>query len=172
MIDFTSKTTRKVLAYFFSEDREEISGARAARLLGEEEGGLLPVLDELESEGVVASRTLRGQRVYCARADGIFYNHYLVMFRRAFNLEDELRAALCGLDGVQSCYLIGDCARPGGAVEVVAVGSHNRRRARAKVAGLEAKGYRRISLVNLTAGQLRRNRVYREMVLTEALQLA
>lgn len=160
MISFKSKVTRKILNYFFLNERVELYVNEAARLLQEDPKNVYRILVLLETESLLKSRFKGRERYFQANKISPEYKSYKAIFLRSAGIERLLKDALGGLKGLRSAYIFGSYANSSftaqSDIDILLVGSHEPLEAERALIKLRKSLGRELNIVNMTKEEFER----------------
>jgi len=159
MISLKSKTTQKILNYYFLNPRARHYINELARLLELDPKNADTKLKELEREGIMQSEFLGKQRYFYLAKNSPLVKTYRGLFMRTVGLERQFRKALENIAGLREAYLYGSYAKntmdSGSDIDVLAIGEHSALAAQKAVNRIQKNSGREINIVHMTGKELR-----------------
>jgi predicted nucleotidyltransferase len=160
MISFKSKVTRKILNYFFLNEKAELYVNEAARLLQEDPKNVYRILVLLETEGLLKSRFKGRERYFQTNKISPEYKSYKSIFLRTAGVERLLKDALQGLSDLKSAYIFGSYANSDftakSDIDILLVGSHEPLEAERSLIKLRKSLGRELNIVNMDMKEFER----------------
>jgi DNA-binding transcriptional ArsR family regulator len=90
MISLRSKTTKKLLSYFFINPHESLYVNELARLLGLDKRNLVKKIRELETEGILISQNRGNMKLYSIDKTYALYDEYRNILMKTESLKIKL----------------------------------------------------------------------------------
>lgn len=159
MISLKSKTTQKLLNYFFLNPRECLYIRELARLLELDPKNVDRKLKELEKEKVLQSEFQGKQRYFSLVQNSPIVNIYRKLLSQTSGLELQLRNALNNVAGLCSAYLYGSYANntmdAGSDVDILAIGNHSVLALQKAIRLIQKNSGREFNIINMTEGEFK-----------------
>jgi predicted nucleotidyltransferase len=128
MVSLRSKTTQKLLNYFFINPHASLYVNELVRNLGVDKRNLVRILKELENKGLLESKERGNLKLYAINKGYPLYREYKNILMKTTGLEDKLKRIAASVKGVSNVYIYGSYAqgKMGGYsdIDVLIVGSH------------------------------------------------
>lgn len=105
-----SKARRALLALFFTNPEQEYFPRQLERLSGMFVGNLQRELVRMESAGLLAARRLGKLKLYKLNLKHPLYPELKAVIAKTIGLEETIRGALAGLEGVKAACIYGSFA--------------------------------------------------------------
>ena len=153
MISLKSKVTSKILNYFFLNPDATLYVNELSEKLNLDKRNLVKKLKELETEGLLESRTRGNLRLYSSNKNYSLYDEYKNIVLKTLGLEKKLKDALKNIKGIKAAYIYGSYAKDkldvNSDIDLLVVGSHRIALLQKKISALEKEIDREISVVNM-----------------------
>lgn len=153
MISFRSKTTQKILQYFFINKNAKPHVRDLARILGEDASNLSKKLRELGRENILLSEENGTKRYFLNR-------HYALLpevkriFSATYGLPHILSEALKKVPGISQAFIFGSYAKGGlsdkSDIDVLLIGLHSSLAAKRIIIPLQKKLGREFNVIDMT----------------------
>ena len=105
MIKLSSKTTRKLLGYFFLHEDESLYFNELVRRLWEDKRNLAKKIKEFESLGLLKVETIGNLKLYSLNKKIPLYKEYKKIVLQSAGIENELKEALLKVKGVKEAFI-------------------------------------------------------------------
>lgn len=153
MIPLRSKTTKKLLNYFFINPHESLYVNELARLLELDKRNLVKKIRELEAEGILRSHTRGNMKLYSINKAYALYDEYRNILMKTEGVESRLEKILKGTRGVKSAYIYGsyaaDTLDTHSDIDLLIVGSHSIMAFQRELNKLQKEIGREINVINM-----------------------
>lgn len=154
MLSFRSKVARKVLNYFFLNQRAKAYTNQLARLLEVDPKNLDRKLKEFERAGLLRSEFVGPQRYFSLNPRFPLLKEYRNVFLKTHGIEEMLRTKLQQLPGLKAAYLFGSYAKDqldaSSDLDLLLIGGHAPLLAQKLMLKLQKEIQREINIVDLT----------------------
>ena len=162
MISLRSKATVKILNYYFLNPHAAHYINELARLLDLDPKNADRTLKKLEEEGILASEFKGKERYFSLLKNAPLVKHFRAVFLRTAGFEEQLRAALKKVAGVEAAYIFGSYAKKtmdaASDIDLAVIGSHTALDLRRALHSLQKNSGREINAVSLTSAELRQKK--------------
>lgn len=129
MLRLSSKTTKKLLGYFFLHEDESLYFNEIARRLNEDKRNLAKKIKEFESAGLLVVESKGNLRIYSVNKKFPLYKEYKKIVLETVGIEAELKNALLKVKGVKKAFIFGSYAEDTmdslSDIDVMVIGAHN-----------------------------------------------
>lgn len=154
MLAFRSQVTRKVLNYFFLNQGAKAYTNQLARLLELDPKNLDRKLKEFEHLGLLKSEFSGKQRYFHLNTHFPLLREYRNVFLKTHGLEEELKATLKKLPGLNAAYLFGSYAKDrldaASDLDLLLIGDHSPLAAQKAILPVQRDIQREINIVDMT----------------------
>lgn len=166
MISLKSKTTIKILTYYFLNPDLRHYVNEMARVLKLDPKNLYRKLNELEQEGILHSEFEGKQRYFSLNKKSKTAKIYKNLLSQTVGLEDQMRQALEKVHGIEHAYLYGSYAKDtmstGSDIDLLVVGDHSTLELQKVLNKIQHNVGREINAVNLSAAELRQKKMKKD----------
>jgi predicted nucleotidyltransferase/biotin operon repressor len=153
MIPLRSKTTKKLLSYFFINPHESLYVNELARLLGLDKRNLVKKIRELEAEGILISQNRGNMRLYSIDKTYALYDEYRNILMKTEGIESRLKRIIKGARGIRAAYIYGSYAANAldthSDIDLLVVGTHSIMAFQRELNKLQKEIGREINVVNM-----------------------
>jgi predicted nucleotidyltransferase len=160
MFNFYSKTTEKILSYFFNNPKEKRYVRELALKLSLDPSNLSKKLKELALEGILNSEAKSKELYYNLNLHYPFIKELKAVFNSRFGVEEQARAALKNLKNLKKAYIFGSYAAgkfsSESDVDLLLIGDHSALEAQKALLPLQHNLGREINIIDLTESDLLR----------------
>lgn len=111
MISLRSKTTQKILNFFFLNDKERFYVNELAKVINEDSSNVYKKLIELKKEGILADDFQGIERYFFINKDYKFLKEYKNILLKKIGFEKVLKEKLKEVPGIASAYIFGSYAK-------------------------------------------------------------
>jgi len=136
-----SKISRKILNYFFLNEKERVYINEMARQIEEEPKNVHRILLRLEESGLLVSEFSGRERYFSANTKSPLYKEFKTIFLKTAGIEHSLKNELKKIAGLKEAYIYGSYAsgkyKPGSDIDLLLVGSHSTIEAQKSVYALQ-----------------------------------
>lgn len=173
MISFKSRTTQKILQYFFTNRSAQPHVRNLARLLGEDASNVSKKLRDLEKEKILLSEESGTKRYYLNETYALL-PEVEKLFVSAYGLPQVLRDALEEISGLSRAYIFGSYAKGEFSgesdVDLILIGSHSSLSAKKVILPLQRMLGREFNIVDMTESEFKRKMKARDPFLTAIMK--
>lgn len=159
MVVVRSALKRKILQFFFLNEKARVYVNQLARQIASDPKNVHRALLRLEAEGVLKSEFQGNQRYFFCNVKGPFYAAYRELFLGSSGVEAVVRQALEGLPGLEEAHIFGSYAAGGltaeSDVDVLLLGTHKALAAERALKKVSRELGRDINAVHLTPQALK-----------------
>ena len=153
MISFRSKTTKKILQYFFMNKNAKPYVRDLARILGEDPSNISKKLKSLEMENILLSED-GGTKKYFLNKDYSLLREVEKIFLGSYGLSRILSEALGKISGLSQAFIFGSYAKGGFSeksdIDILLIGSHPSLVAKRIIIPLQKTLGREFNIIDMT----------------------
>lgn len=153
MISLKSKTTIKILNYFFLNPKAKNYINELAKILDLDPKNLYRKLRELEKEGILESEFLGKQRYFYLSKSPIV-EAYRQIILKTVGFESLLKKVLNKIKGIKEAYLFGSYARDkmdtSSDIDLLVIGNHSPLILQKEIIKLQREIDREINIINMS----------------------
>lgn len=106
----SSKTTVRLLNYFFLHEDESLYFNEIVRRLDEDKRNLARKVKELELLGLLSVESKGNLKIYSLNKKFPLYNEYKKIILKTAGIENELKKSLSKVDGIKEAFIFGSYA--------------------------------------------------------------
>ncbi|MDA3840062.1 MAG: nucleotidyltransferase domain-containing protein [Patescibacteria group bacterium] len=154
MINFNSKITRKVLAYFFLNEKSEMYLNEIARKFDVDRANLSRKLTEWVSLGIVVKNKKGNLSLYKINQNYPMLSEMKKIIAKSFGVEDAMKKALLKIKGLEQAFIFGSYAKgffgPESDLDLLLVGSHDFLKTQKIISKLQKQFDREINTIDMT----------------------
>ena len=107
MLNLSSKTTKKILSYFFLHEEASLYFNEMVRRLGEDKRNLAKKIKEFESMGLLSVEIRGNLKIYSVNKKFPLYKEYKKIVLKTAGIDKELKEALLKVQGVKEAFIFG-----------------------------------------------------------------
>lgn len=159
MISFKSKTTQKILQYFFMNRNARSHVRNIARIVGEDASNVSKKLRELKKNKLLLSEE-NGTKKYFLNEKYALLPEIEKLFMSAHGLPRVLSEALKGIRGLSRAFIFGSYAEgtfsDESDVDLLLIGSHSSLAAKRVILPLQKTLGREFNIIDMTDGEFER----------------
>lgn len=111
MISFKSKTTIKILGYYFLNEDKKYYINELAQILNENSGNVFRKLKELENEGILSSEKAGKEKYFYLNKGYALLKEVKSIYENEYGLIEKIKEELSKLKGLDSAYIFGSYAK-------------------------------------------------------------
>ena len=173
MISFRSRTTQKILQYFFINKNAKPHVRDLARILGEDASNLSKKLRELKKENLFLSEE-NGTKKYFLNKNYALLSEVEKLFLGTYGLPRILSEALGKISGLSQAFIFGSYARGGlsekSDIDLLLIGSHSSLAAKRIIIPLQKTLGREFNVIDMTKEELNRKIKKKDPFLTSVMK--
>ena len=151
-----SKISKKILNYFFLNEKARVYINEMARQIEEEPKNVHRILLRLEESGLLASEFSGRERYFSANTKSPLYKEFKTIFLKTAGIEHGLKKELKKITGLKEAYIYGSYARgkykPGSDIDLLLIGDHSGVEAQKVIYGFQKTFGTEINTLNMTPG--------------------
>lgn len=156
MISFKSKTTQKILQYFFMNKNAYPHVRDLGRILGEDASNISKKLRELEKEKILISKE-NGTKKYSLNKDYALLPEIKKLFFGSYGLPMVLSEVLQKIPGLLQAFIFGSYAKGGFSeksdIDILLIGSHSSLAAKRTIVPFQKTLGREFNVIDMTKGE-------------------
>jgi len=157
MLKLTSKTTKRLLGYFFLHEDESLYFNELVRRLNEDRRNLAKKIKEFESIGLLTVETKGNLKIYSVNKKFPLYKEYKKIILSRTGIEHELKNALLEVRGIKTAFIFGSYAKQkmdsSSDIDIMIIGEHNMIDLHRKLAQVQKKIDREINVTSLSQSE-------------------
>lgn len=162
MVSLKSKTTIKILDYFFLNPRAKNYINELAKILDLDPKNLYRKLKELEKDGILESEFSGKQRYFYLSKKNPLFGAYRQIILKTVGFESRLKETLKKIKNIQEIYLFGSYAKnkmdASSDIDLLVIGSHSPLDLQKEIIKLQKETDREINVVNMEEEEFRRKK--------------
>lgn len=174
LLNVKSKITKKILNYFFLNEKGRAYVNEIARIVEEEPKNVHRTLLKLEGSGILKSEYAGRERYFSANTNSPLYEEYKKIFQKTVGIEIILTGKLKELSGLKKAYIYGSYAsgdlKAGSDIDILLVGKHSSLSAQKIIHEVEKKIGKEVNVVNLTPEEFNRRKQTHDHFIETILQ--
>lgn len=174
MISLKSEITKKLLNYFFLNPEEILYVNELSRNLVLDKRNLVKKIKELETEGLLKSKTRGNLKLYSINRDYPLYNEYRQIVIKTIGFEENLKNALKKVEGIKDAYIYGSYAKDNmdahSDIDLLVVGNHSIASLQKNLNELQKEINREINIVNMDENEFKRKIKNKDSFITGILK--
>ena len=159
MISLRSKITKKILNYFFVNPHESLYVNELSRKLQLDKRNLVKKLRELESEGILKTRTRGNLKLCSINKTYPLYKEYERIVLKTIGFEDKLKKIVEEIKGVKEAYIYGSYAKNKmdvhSDIDLLVIGKHDIVNLQRKIRKLQKEMEREINIINMDEAEFK-----------------
>jgi predicted nucleotidyltransferase len=160
MISFRSAVTKKLLNHFFINPEENLYVNEISRRLGLDKRNLVKKIKELESEGILKSRTQGNQKLYSVNRKYPLYEEYRRILMKTEGIELRIKSILKSITGVKEAYIYGSYASDSlsaySDIDLLVIGDHKIVSLQKELVKLQKEIGRELNVVNMDMAEFKK----------------
>ncbi|MCB4792537.1 MAG: nucleotidyltransferase domain-containing protein [Elusimicrobia bacterium] len=154
IFNLRSKITRKILNFFFLNDKSRVYVNEIARQIEEEPKNVYRILIRLEDSGILTSEFSGRERYFTANLKSSLLKEYKTIFMKTSGIESMLKKAVTKRPEIKEAFIYGSYAsgkyKPGSDIDLLLVGNHKSMDAQKMIFDLQKTSGSEINVINIT----------------------
>lgn len=170
LVNMRSKISRKILNYFFLNEKARVYVNEMARVIEEEPKNVHRILLRLEESGLLVDEFSGRERYFSANMKSPIYKEFKTIFLKTSGIEQSLKKDLKKLEGLKDAYIYGSYAngkyKPGSDIDVLLIGSHSSIEAQNIIYALQKALSTEINTINMTEVNFEKRKKEQDQLVT------
>ncbi len=162
MIKLSSKTTKKLLSYFFLHEDESLYFNEVVRRLDEDRRNLSKKMKEFEAMGILSVESKGNLKIYSMNKKFPLYEEYKKIVLSTAGIENEIKEALLKVKGVREAFIFGSYAKNTmdslSDIDVMVIGEHKTIDLHKALSRVQKKIDREINITSMGQNEFRAKR--------------
>lgn len=159
MLKLSSKTTRKLLSYFFLHEDESLYFNEMVRRLDEDKRNLARKIKEFESAGLLKVESKGNLKIYSVNKKFPLYKEYKKIVLKVAGIESALKNAVSKVKGVEEAFLFGSYAENKmdnlSDIDIMVIGEHSTIDLHAAVSRVQKTIDREVNIISMSQKEFR-----------------
>lgn len=159
MFEIKSEITKKVLRYYFLNNKKRHYINELAKILDVDPGNMDRKLKQLEKEGVLHSETQGNQKYYFLNTKYPLLKEFKKVFDAKYGLKEQIASVVKSIKGLKEAYFFGSYAKDflqqESDIDILVIGSHNSRELKAKIIGFQKAYQREFNIIDMTENEFK-----------------